>query len=142
MILLSLYPYVLQNIFQKKTQTIIIVFLAICNHQPLSVLSGYFFNFNLILFFYLNYKNTQNNKIKCVKHFFFAQTICLYIDICSRWASKYMHTASDSLSVTPHLLKPGTSSECILPWARLFKLIISFIANPEALRRQLIPAEG
>lgn len=73
--------------------------------------------------------------------------MCLYIDICTRhsvesWAGKYMHTASDSPSVTPHLLKPGTSSQCILPWARLFKLIISFIANPQALHRQLIPAEG
>lgn len=73
--------------------------------------------------------------------------MCLYIDIGIRhsmvsWTCKYMHTASDSPSVTPHLLKPGTSSECILPWPRLFKLIISFIANPEALRRQLIPAEG
>lgn len=58
------------------------------------------------------------------------------------WPSKHMHTASDSPSVTSQFLKPGTSSECILPQGRLFKLIISFIANPEALHRQLIPAEG
>ena len=33
-------------------------------------------------------------------------------------------------------------SECILLQAQLFKLIISFIANPEAVHRQLIPEEG
>lgn len=77
--------------------------------------------------------NHEGNPQKQVEH-----TVTLYI-----YTQLFLsQSARQSVTHTPPPLMLGRCSESILPWAWLFKLIISFIANPEALHRQLIPVEG
>lgn len=86
-------------------------------------------------FFFLDrYAEEANYNQKQAEH---AVGLYLYTN------AQLLISGSARQSVThTHPLMLGSCSECILPWARLFKLIISFIANPEALHRQLIPVEG